>query len=95
MVKIIHYISNLRKSRSFRDIRRWIMLSKRTAEIFMLIDCLADSGTAEKYTADKRKMAISLQQKAISLLWYWETKSVIQVQRHYSLTHSLTDLSPT
>jgi transposase len=49
----------------------------------VLIDCPADSGAAETYTADECKMAISPQQKAMSVLWYWETKSVIQVQRRY------------
>jgi transposase len=44
---------------------------------------LADSGAAETNTADERKMAISPQQKAMYVLWYWEAKSVIQVQRCY------------
>jgi hypothetical protein len=35
------------------------------------------------YTADERKMAVSAQQKTMSVLWYWETKSVIQAQRRY------------
>jgi hypothetical protein len=42
-------------------------------------DCPADSGDDETYTADERKMAVSSQQKAMSVLWYWETKSVIHV----------------
>jgi hypothetical protein len=29
-------------------------------------------------------MAVPPQQKAMSVLWFWETKSVIQVQRRYS-----------
>jgi hypothetical protein len=49
----------------------------------VLIDCPADSGAAETYTADERKMAISPQQKAVFVLWYRETKSVIQEQRRY------------
>jgi hypothetical protein len=49
----------------------------------VLIDFLADSGDAEMYTADQHKMAVSPQQKAMSVLHHWETKSVIQVQRRY------------
>jgi hypothetical protein len=43
----------------------------------------ADSGAAETYTADWRKMAVSPQEKTTSVMWYWETKSIIQVQRRY------------
>jgi hypothetical protein len=47
------------------------------------VDCLGDIGASETYTAEQPKMAVSLQQKAMSVLWYWKTKSVIQVQKHY------------
>jgi hypothetical protein len=70
---IIQHISNLYKSQNFRDVRKQIALFKRTA----------DSVAAEMYTADERKITISPKKKAMSLLWYWKTKSVIQVQRHY------------
>jgi hypothetical protein len=49
--------------------------------MFVLIDCPADSGAAEMYTADKCKMAVLPQQKVVCMLWYWETKPVTQVQR--------------
>jgi hypothetical protein len=51
--------------------------------MFVLIDCLADSGVAEMYTADEHKMEVSLQQKEVSVLHHWEIKSVIQVQICY------------
>lgn len=41
---------------------------ERTVEKFLLLDFLADSGAAEMYTADKHKMAVSPQQKVISVL---------------------------
>jgi hypothetical protein len=75
---------------------------------FMLIDCLADSGAAETYTADEFKMAVSpSQQKAISVMLYfsilassctqpaykppkamsvssyWDTTSLLRVQKLY------------
>jgi hypothetical protein len=37
-------------------------------------DCLAESDASETHKADKHKMALSSQQKAMSVLWYWETK---------------------
>jgi hypothetical protein len=56
------------------DMGKGIALFKRTAEkCFMLNDSPADSGTAETYTAYERKMAVSPQEKAMSVLWYWET----------------------
>jgi hypothetical protein len=42
----------------------------------VLIDYPADSGAAETQTAEKFKMAVSPQQKAMSVLWYWEIKLV-------------------
>jgi hypothetical protein len=47
------------------------------------IDCPTNRGAAEAHTADKHEMAVSPQQKALSVLWYWKPKSVIQVQRCY------------
>jgi hypothetical protein len=35
------------------------ILQKNHRKIFVLIDCLADSGVAEMYTADEHKMAVS------------------------------------
>jgi hypothetical protein len=52
------------------------------------VDCVTNSGAAEMHTADKHKMAGSPQQKAMSVLWYRKTKSVIQVQRCYHLEYS-------
>jgi hypothetical protein len=56
----------------------------------MLIDCPADSGAAETYTADERKMSVlpsppppRPKKTVVSVLGYWETKSVIQVQICY------------
>jgi hypothetical protein len=47
----------------------------------VLIDCTGDSGAAETYTAGEHKMAVSHQQKAMSVLWYWETKwQIAQLQ---------------
>jgi hypothetical protein len=40
------------------------------------VDCLTDSGVSEMYTADEHKNVLSSQQKAMSVLWFWETKSV-------------------
>jgi hypothetical protein len=47
------------------------------------VDCPANSGTGETYTANECKMTVCPQQKAMTVLWYWERESVIQVQRHY------------
>jgi hypothetical protein len=65
--------------------KRIALVRNNRWKLFILIDCLADSGAAETYTADKRKMAVPPppQQKAMSVLWYWETRSVIQMQRRY------------
>jgi hypothetical protein len=46
------------------------------------VDCFANIGTSEMYTADEHKMVVS-QQKAMFVLWCWKTKSVIHAQRHY------------
>jgi hypothetical protein len=46
----------------------------------VLVHCLADSGAAETYTEDGRKMVVPPQQKVMSFLWYWSTKEVIQLQ---------------
>jgi hypothetical protein len=35
------------------------IVRKNGRNIFVLIDCLVDSGAAETYTADERKMAVS------------------------------------
>jgi hypothetical protein len=57
---------------------------KEPLKIFVLIDFQA---ATETYTADESKMSIFPQQKAISMLWYWETKSVNQAQRRYRLKY--------
>jgi hypothetical protein len=44
-----------------------ILLQNRW-KFFVLIDCPAASGAAETYTADERKMAVCLQQKATYVL---------------------------
>jgi hypothetical protein len=54
----------------------------------VLIDFAADSGAAEMYTADERKMSIFPNKKAVSMLWYSETNPVIQAPRRYRLESS-------
>lgn len=58
---------------------------RKNAENSVIIDFATDTGAAEGYAADERKMAVFSPQKAISVLWYWEIKSVIPVQRRYRL----------
>jgi hypothetical protein len=42
------------------------------------VDCRADCGADEMYTADERKMAAPPpKQKVMSVLWYWETNSQV------------------
>jgi hypothetical protein len=47
----------------------------------VLIDFPADSGVAETYKPDESKMAGSPKKEAMPMLWYWETRSIIQMQR--------------
>jgi hypothetical protein len=51
------------------------------------IDCPTNTGAAKAHTANKHEMADLPQQKALSVLWYWKPKSLIQVQRHYHLEY--------
>jgi hypothetical protein len=50
-------------------------------------DCLTDNGASETCTYDEHKMVIFSQQKTMSVLWYWETKSIIHVQKRYRWEH--------
>jgi hypothetical protein len=46
----------------------------------MEVHCTADSGAAERTQLENKKIP-SPQQTAMFVLWYWEMKSVIKVQR--------------
>jgi hypothetical protein len=49
----------------------------------MLTECPADTSATENCTADESTLVVFLREEAMSMLWYYETKSVIQVQRLY------------
>lgn len=63
--------------------RNGLTVRKNRWKFFVVIDCPADSGAAEMYTADEHKMAASPNQMAMSELWNWETKSVIERQKRH------------